>query len=110
MAFNIEISDTARFTVKFTSKDEKGVEKTSSFDLTAERLDVEAFKTTLEAVGGVYADFMAAVVKDWEGVRDGSGTPVEYSEAALRSICKIAGLSSLMFKAYCAETAVKEKN
>jgi len=110
MAFNIEISDTSRFTVKFTAKDDKGVEKTSSFDLIAQRLDVESFKTTLETVGGIYADFMVAVVKGWEGVRDGNGTPVEFSEAALRSICKIAGMSSLMFKAYCAETAVKEKN
>ncbi len=111
MAFNIEISDTVRFTVRFSTKDEKGVEKPASFDLIARRLDVDEYKDALANETSItFADFLATVVEGWEGVRDGSGTPVEFSEPALRRLCKVPGLASLIFKAYGTEVSVKEKN
>lgn len=111
MAFNIEISDTVRFTVKFNVKDGAGVEKPASFDLIAKRLDVDEYKEALASETSVtFSDFLASVVTGWEGVRDGSGTPVEFSEDALRKLCKVPGLASLMFKCYGSEVSVKEKN
>ena len=111
MAFNIEISDTVRFTVKFNVKDGAGVEKPASFDLIAKRLDVDEYKEALASETSVtFSDFLASVVTGWEGVRDGRGTPVEFSVDALRKLCKVAGLASLMFKTYGSEVSVKEKN
>lgn len=109
MAFNIEISDTTRFTVKFTLRDGDGTDKTHSFDFTARRVSVDDYKKSLDE-GGTFADFLARVGLDWSGVRDGNGTPVPYSEDALRKICNIAGMASLMFKLYGLEVSVKEKN
>ena len=111
MAFNIEISDTVRFTVRFTTKDGAGVEKPASFDLIARRLDVDEYKDALAQETSVtFADFLASVVQGWDGVRDGSGAPVEFTPDGLRKLCKVPGLASLMFKTYGAEVAVKEKN
>ena len=111
MAFNIEISDTVRFTVRFSVKDETGSEKPASFDLIANRLDVDAYKEALASETSVtFSDFLARVVHGWENVRDGSGTPVPFSQDALARLCKVPGLASLMFKTYGAEVSVKEKN
>lgn len=109
MAFNIEISDTARFTVKFSLRGGDGSDKPSSFEFLADRVSVDEYKQVLDE-GGTFADFLVRVGKGWEGVRDGNGTPVDYSEDALRKICNIPGLASLMFKLYGAEVSVKEKN
>lgn len=109
MAFNIEISDTARFAVKFNIRDGSGSDKPSSFDFIAHRVSVDDYKKALDE-GGTFADFLARVGINWEGVRDGNGTPVDYSEDALRRICNIPGMASLMFKLYGIEVSVKEKN
>jgi hypothetical protein len=111
MAFNIEISDTVKFTVRFTTKDASGTEKPASFDLIARRLDVDEYKDALASETSVtFSDFLGTVVTGWEGVRDGAGTPVEFSQDGLRRLCKVPGLASLMFKTYGAEVSVKEKN
>jgi hypothetical protein len=111
LAFNIEISDTVRFTVRFATKDAAGTEKPASFDLIAHRLDVDAYKEALESETSVtFSDFLARVVTGWDGVRDGSGAPVEFTPDGLRKLCKVPGLASLIFKTYGAEVAVKEKN
>lgn len=111
MAFNIEISDTVRFTVRFTTRDGAGVEKPASFDLIARRLDTDEYKEALATETSVtFADFLANVVEGWDGVRDGNGNPVEFSADALRKLCRVPGLASLMFKAYGLEVSVKEKN
>lgn len=111
MAFNIEISDTVRFTVKFTTKDAAGTDKPASFDLIATRLDTDQYKAAIEGETSVtFGDFLCRTVKDWDGVRDGQGQPVVFSETALRQLCKVPGLAVLMFRTYGAEVAVKEKN
>jgi hypothetical protein len=109
MAFNIEVADTVRFAVKFNIKDGAGVDKPSSFDFIAARVDVDEYKDILEG-GTTFADFLVRVGRGWDNVRDGNGTPVEYSEAALRKVCKIAGMATLMFKTYGVEVSAKEKN
>ncbi len=109
MAFNIEISDTVKFAVKFNIKDGQGVDKPSSFDFIAARVDVDEYKDILEG-GTTFADFLARVGRGWDNVRDGNGAPVEYSEVSLRKICKIAGMATLMFKLYGVEVSAKEKN
>ena len=111
MAFNIEISDTVRFTVRFSTKDASGTEKPASFDLIARRLDVDEYKDALATETSLtFSDFLCNVVEGWDGVRDGSGTPVEFSTDALRKLCRVPGLASLMFKCYGIEVSVKEKN
>ena len=111
MAFNIEISDTVRFTVRFSVKDETGSEKPASFDLIAHRLDVDEYKDALAQETSVtFSDFLCGVVTGWDGVRDGNGAPVDFSLDALRRLCKVPGLASLMFKSYGVEVSVKEKN
>ena len=107
--FNIEISDTVRFPIKFNVRDGKGVEKPASFDFIARRIDTDDYKDVL-ADGTTLADFLVNVGLDWDNVRDGNGTPIDYSETALRNVCKIAGLASLMFKTYGIEVSAKEKN
>ncbi len=110
MAFNIEVDNKCKFQVRFTSKDQKGVDRLGTFFISAYKLPTDEFKTRMEACNLVYADFLATVVFDWEDVRDGDGVPVEFSLDALDKLCKIPGMAHLIWKLYSVESAVKEKN
>lgn len=108
--FCIEIEDTVKFKVRGAFNAADGTSKPFDFDITATRLDVDAYKAAVSNTDATLADFLAGVVKDWSGVRDGTGKPVDYSEDALRRICKLPGLASLMFRTYGTEVGAKEKN
>lgn len=108
---NIEIDDVVQFKVKGTMNGQDGTAKPFDFDLKCKRLDTDEYRAATSADSELtMADFLSGVVIGWSGVRDGSGTPVEYSEASLRKLCKVPGLASLMFRTYGIEAGAKEKN
>lgn len=106
----IELEDRVKFKVRGSFNSADGTSKPFDFDLTARRLDVDAYKDAVSDTDTTMADFLASVVQDWSGVRDGSGAPVPYSGDALRKLCKVPGLASLMFRTYGLEVGAKEKN
>lgn len=110
--FNIEIDDVVQFRVKGAMNTKDGVAKPFDFGLKCKRLDTDEFKAATNAEDGevTMADFMVRVTRDWLDVRDGSGKPVDFSEEALRTLCKVPGLASLMFRTYGIEAGAKEKN
>lgn len=109
---NIEIDDIVQFRVKGTMNTKDGVAKPFDFGLKCERLDTDAFKAATNAEDGevTMTDFMVRVTRGWLDVRDGSGTPVDFSEEAMRKLCKVPGLAYLMFRTYGVEAGAKEKN
>lgn len=107
MAIRIVVSNTLRFKVKVTIKNALGAAEPFDFDLTCKRLQAEEL-SNLE--GAIFADFLAGVILDWSGVQDADNNPLPYSEAALRELCKIPGLSAVAFRTYLAEVGAKEKN
>lgn len=108
MAIKITVSDTVSFKVKGTINDAAGVEQPFDFRLTCLRLDTDQIQAKFKADETVI-DFLADVVQDWTGVRD-DDKPVPYSDAALRQLCKIPGVSGIAYKSYLQEVGAKEKN
>ena len=108
MAFCIEISDTVRFTVKGSLKDETGAEKPFSFDLVATRLDADEYADAVSA--GTLRDFLLNVITGWHGLKAADGGAQDFSADALARLLKLPGMATLVFKAYSADVIVKEKN
>ena len=109
-SLGIEISDKVRFPVKFAFKDGAGIEHERGFYLHARRVDTEEFTSLLKAAENKFAVFLDSVVFDWEPMRGGGWTPPPYSPEGFKDLCKLPGLSGLMFKVYSVEVGAQEKN
>lgn len=111
MAIKISISNTVRFKVRGTIKDEAGIDQPFDFQLQCMRLDADQIKSKLGSDSEAsVTDFLADVIEDWTGVRGADDKPVAYSEDELRKLCKIPGVAAVAFKTYLLEVGAKEKN
>lgn len=111
MGIKIVISNTVRFKVKGTIKDEAGTDQPFDFSLTCMRLDSDQIQAKLRSESDTSViDFLADVVEDWSGVKDADDKPLPYSEESLRALCRIPGIASLAFRTYLLEVGAKEKN
>lgn len=111
MAIKIVISNTVRFKVKGTIKDESGTDQPFDFSLTCMRLDADQIQAKLRSESDAsVVDFLVDVVEDWSGVRDADDKPLPCNEDNLRALCRIPGIASLIFRTYLLEVGAKEKN
>ncbi len=111
MAIKIVISNTVKFRVKGSIKDENGVDQPFTFGLTCTRLDSEQIQSKLRSDSdSSIADFLLEVIEDWEQVRGDDDKPLTYTEANLRLLCRIPGVAAIMLRTYMAEVGAKEKN
>jgi hypothetical protein len=111
MSIVITVSDTVSFKVKGTINDAGGIAQPFDFKLTCNRLDADALDARVKANNDeTFVDFLADVVEDWGGVRDGENKPIAYTEDALRQLCKIAGVARVAWIAYLTEVGAKTKN
>lgn len=111
MGIKIVISNTVRFKVRGTIKDEAGIDQPFDFTLQCMRLDSEQIKARLTSDSDAsITDFLADVVEDWSGVRDENDKAVTYSETELRRLCRIPGVAAVAFRTYLSEVGAKEKN
>jgi hypothetical protein len=111
MAIKIVVSDTVKFQVKGTIKNEAGIDEAFGFSLVCRRLDAEQIQSKLKAQEDAsLADFFADIVEDWTGVRDAADKPLAYSVDNLRALFKLPGLAALTFRTYLTEVGAKEKN
>ena len=111
MGIKIVISNTVRFKVKGTIKDEAGTDQPFDFSLTCMRLDAEQIQAKLRSESDASViDFLADVVEDWSGVKDADDKALPYSEEHLRALCRIPGIAQVAFRTYLAEAGAKEKN
>jgi hypothetical protein len=111
MGIKIVISNTVRFKVKGTIKDEAGTDQPFDFALTCMRLDSEQIQAKLRGEGDAsVTDFLCDVVEDWSGVKDADDKALPYTEDNLRALCRIPGIAALAFRTYLTEVGAKEKN
>jgi len=111
MAIKIVVSDTVKFKVKGTIKDEAGIDQPFDFALVAMRLDADQIQAKLrDGSEASVADFMVDVIEDWQGVKGSDDKPLPYTEDNLRALCRIPGIAALTFRTYLTEVGAKEKN
>ena len=110
MTIRITVSDRVQYRVRGTINNESGAAEAFDFRVTARRLDPESMQAQLADSSRRIDDFLADVIVGWQGVVDAEGTDVPFSPTALAQLLKIPNIGLLMFKAYAAETAAKEKN
>ena len=111
MGIKIVISNTVRFKVKGTIKDEAGTDQPFDFSLTCMRLDSEQIQAKLRSESDASViDFLCDVVEDWSGVKDADDKALPYTEDNLRALCRIPGIAALAFRTYLTEVGAKEKN
>lgn len=111
MAIKIIVSNTVKFKVRGTIKDDAGIDQPFDFHLTCMRLDQDQVNDRLRADRDApIVDFLATVIEDWQGVRDGEDRPLPYCDDALRQLCRIPGLPRVMLSTYLHEIGAKEKN
>jgi hypothetical protein len=111
MAIRIVISNTVKFPVTGTIKNEAGADESFTFHLTCKRLDAEAIKARVETSGDLQiADFFDEVLQDWQGVKDADGKDLPYTGEHLRALFRIPGLAGLAFTTYLREIGAKAKN
>jgi len=112
MAFTVVVDNVVEFPVKFTLKSGKVV-KPFSVTITAKRLAQSEIKAEVQDSERDIADFLRDVVTDWADQRlvlDDAGQPAAFSPEALDAMLNVAGVASVMFKAYFKECGAKEKN
>lgn len=110
MAISLKVSDTLKFKVKGTTKDEHGIDQPFDFWLTAERSDQDEVRSFYKNEADML-DVLVSKVTDWTGVKDSDGKQVPYSAENLRALCKLfAGLTYLTFNTYLSEVGAKTKN
>ncbi|TXH90353.1 MAG: hypothetical protein E6Q78_05275 [Rhodoferax sp.] len=111
MAIKIVLSDKVGIQVRGAINDEAGVAQAFDFRLVCKRLDAAQIqqKVNINSQASL-VEFLADVVEDWSGVRDGNDSVLPYSEQNLQALCNIPGVSALAFKTYMAEVGAKEKN
>lgn len=112
MSIKIIVSDKLKFKVKGTIKDEEGRDQPFDFTLTCNRLNQDQINAKLGPMGDdpSVLDFMLQVIEDWQGVRDEENKPMPYTEDNYRGLCKIPGMSVVVYRTYLAEVGAKEKN
>lgn len=111
MAITITVSDTVKFKVKGTINDDKGTAQPFDFSLTCTRLDADTLDARVKANNDeTFVDFLTDIAEDWSGVKDAESKPVPYTEAALRQLCKIAGVARVAWLSYLTEVGAKAKN
>jgi hypothetical protein len=111
MSIQTYIEDKVGFKVKGTYNTASGIAKPFDFGLTCHRLDTDELKDKLENQSETsIVDFLVSIVIDWSGVLDATNKPTPYSEAELRSLCKIPGVAGIAFHTYLAEVGAKAKN
>lgn len=111
MSIKIVISNTVKFKVKGSLKDEAGVDQPFDFSLTCMRLDADQIQNKLRGEGDAsVTDFLADVVEDWAGVKDADDKALTFNEDNLRALCRIPGIAALAFRTYLTEVGAKEKN
>lgn len=111
MAIKISIGNKVRFKVRGTLKDENGNDQPFDFSLTCLRLDADRIQSKLRNDSDAsVTDFLADVVEDWTGVKDGTEKDLPYTADNLRALCKIPGVATLAFRTYLTEVGAKEKN
>lgn len=110
MAFKIVISETVKFKVKGTFKDEAGVDQPFDFTLTCNRLDQEQINDKLLGNDLLVREFLQTVVTDWSGVQDENGQPMPFTVEALQDMFRLPGMPMLMMRTYFAEVGAKAKN
>lgn len=111
MTIKIIISDTVGIKVKGVINDAAGTPQSFDFVLTCKRLDTDQIQTKIKSEADAsLTDFLCDVTQNWSGVRDADDTPLMYSDANLRQLCKIPGISILAYRTYMTEVGAKEKN
>jgi len=111
MSISLVVSPKVKFPVKGSIKNEAGVDQPFDFTLTCKRLDTEEIQAKKNEDGSyVYVDFMADVIEDWSGVKDGDKQAVPYTPDAWQALSKIPGVAALAWHAYMRENGAKEKN
>ena len=112
MAIKIIVSNTVKFKVRGTIKDEAGVDQPFDFSLSCLRLTQEQIDTKIrDGADAPIVEFLADVVEDWSSVRDADDKLLPYSEENLRALCAaIPGVARLAFHTYLSEVGAKAKN
>lgn len=114
MAISIVVSNTVKFKVKGSIKDQSGADQPFSFGLTCDRIaeeDITARMKTHEGSLTEFAtDFMGDVISDWAEVLDDEKKPVPFSRDAWQQLCRIPGLPVVALAAYRQESGAKAKN
>ena len=108
MPIKLTVSDTVRVKVAGTINDATGPQP-FDFHIVCKRLDVETLKERLTSESETVADFLASVITNWQGVKGDQGE-VPYSEASLRDLLKIPGLSGVALSAYVSDCGARAKN
>ena len=109
MAFKIVLTDLFSFKVEGSTNDEKGVAQPFDFVLKAVRLDEKDIQAKLDD-GGSVMEFLADLVRGWDGPRDESDKPIPFTPEAFKSLGSIPGLAKIMLKGYLLGVGAKEKN
>lgn len=110
MAISLKVSDTIKFKVKGTNKDENGIDQPFDFWLTADRADQDEVRAIFKSEENMI-DVLVSKVTDWTGVKDADGKQVPYSSDNLQALCKLyPGLTNIAFTTYMTEVGAKAKN
>ena len=109
MAIKIVVSDTVSFKVQGSINDAAGIAQPFSFTLKCSRLNTEDLQSKIKSDGDVI-DFLNDVIEDWSGVKDADDKPLPYTEASLRALCTLPGISMIAYRTYLTECGAKEKN
>lgn len=110
MAIDIQIDDTVRFPVKGKLFDAEGREREFHFDLDMQRMDQEQFDKELANDLITVRALVERLVQGWAGVKGKDGEDVPFSNAALKQLLRIPGLSNLIWVAYCEYAGARAKN
>lgn len=111
MAISIVVSDTVGIKVKGTINNAAGVAQPFDFNLTCTRLDADEIQDKLKTESDAsLTDFLADITIGWSGVKDADDKPLDYTEAALRRLCKLPNVAAIAFRTYLSEVGAKEKN
>lgn len=111
MALTITIDDIVRFPVAGKINDKEGREREFAFEMDMHRMDQDEIDTALGGDARVdVRSLVQANARGWSGVQDAQGAAVPYSPGSLRDVLRIAGMSLLIWRAYCQHAGVQEKN
>ena len=112
MAYKLVIDNKITTKVKGFYRDEKGVSRPFSFDLSQDRVTQEELKE-LVSDGGSTPDFIRRVTHGWKGQRlvlDDNDQPAEFCAEALDVLLSVSGMGSYCYQAYVSQVLVTEKN
>jgi hypothetical protein len=113
MARKLAISNTVTVAANLQVPDAVGGTTLHKFKLVCDRLDGDALRKSMEDESLDVRDFLAGVIKNWEGQRivlEEDGSPSPFSADALRDLLSIAGVPALLLRAYMTEVVARQKN